>query len=200
MTHTLPLAIIACFLLIAPPVAQAAAGDAPAPSLSDPPEAEVQAVLGPDTKVQRTGPGQYVIDGEATDFGKLLHQTLPEREKTLKAIAENIDERIKTGDAAANGVSLDSKRAECQALPVNSIPRTRCYQELEMLRDQSTQSAADMAQQRNDDELERDKLSRAIDAIDAFETHYGGDTAHALPAPAPIASDDKPDLFGAPRH
>jgi hypothetical protein len=187
MTSRTRLAALVLGLLAAVPAAYAAAGD--------PPEAEVQAVLGPDTKVQRTAPGQYRIDGEATDLARLLAQTLPDREKTLKAIVENIDQRLATDTAAASGVSLDTKRAQCQALAVNSIPRTRCYQELEMLRDQSTQSATDAAQQRDDDELEKDKLSRQIDAIEMFEKRYSADGNTTPPA-----NNDKPDLFGVPGH
>jgi hypothetical protein len=154
-------------------LAQAAwAQSVPAPG-ANPGEAEVEAVLGPETPVKRTAPAQYQIDGETVTLADLLKTRLPEKEASLKAIQENLYQRFSTQQQVASGLSIETKRAQCQALPQNSIDRTRCYQELVALREQQAQAAQATADERDEEEAQMEKLQQQIEAIDTFRNQYG---------------------------
>ena len=144
----------------------------PAPG-ADPSPTEIEAVLGARTSVERTGAGTYVIDGEKADLNQLLTVILPQKEETLRTMHDNIASRLAIGSQAAGGMSIETKRAQCQKLPFNSIDRTRCYQELSAMRDQQTQSVEDARDARKDDEDQEARLQTEIDGIDRFQEQYG---------------------------
>ncbi len=77
-------------------------------------------------------------------------------------------------------MSIQSKRGQCQKMTPGSVDRTRCYQELEDLRDRQNQSSQEIADRQKDDELQGDRLQQEIDAIDQFRKQYGA----GPPAPA----------------
>ena len=159
-------------MLAALSIVAASAQTIPAPN-ANPGEAEVEAVLGSDIPVKRTAPATYEIEGETVSLADLLKTRLPEKEASLKTIQDNIYQRLSVQQQAASGVSLDSKRAQCQALPKDSVDRTRCYQELVALRDQESLSAQNTADEREEEETQMDKLQQQIEAIDTFRHNYG---------------------------
>jgi hypothetical protein len=164
--------VFASIALWAATTAAALAQSMPAPG-ANPGEAEVEAVLGPQTPVKRTAPAEYEIDGETVTLADLLKTRLPEKEASLKAIQDNIYQRLTVQKEAAAGMSIESKRAQCQALPQDSVDRTRCYQELVALRDQQSLAAENSAEERDQEEAEMDKLQQQIEAIDEFRHQYG---------------------------
>jgi hypothetical protein len=139
---------------------------------ADPGEAQVEAVLGPPSIVKRTGPAEYQIDGDKATLYDLLNTTLPEKERALKAMQDNLYQRLQVQNQASAGMSIETKRAQCQKLAVNSIERTRCYQELVALREQQGQSEQSSADERADEEAQMDKLQQQIEAIDEFRKQY----------------------------
>jgi hypothetical protein len=172
MKTLVPTAILSSGILIAVLCETALAQTSPAPG-ADPGEAQVEAVLGPPPAVKRIGPAEYRIDGEDVTLAQLLATMLPEKEHALKAIEDNLSQRLQIQKQAVSGVSLEAKRAQCQALAVNSVDRTRCYQELVALREQQGQIAENSDEERNDEQAQMDKLQRQIEAIDEFIKQYG---------------------------
>jgi hypothetical protein len=143
----------------------------------DPSVAQIEAVMGPQTAVERTGPGEYKIDDESVTLAQLLGTILPQKENALKAMQDNIKQRQATAAAVASGVSIETKRAQCQKLPASGIDRTRCYQELEDLRDRQNQSADEVADRQKDDELQADRLQQEIEAIEQFKKQFAATPA-----------------------
>ncbi len=143
------------------------------PPKADPGVPQIQAVMGPQSAVERTGPGEYIIDDEHVTLAQLLATVLPQKENALKTMQDNIRQRQATAQEVASGMSIETKRAKCQALNRSSVDYTRCYQELEDLRDQQTQSVQDIADKQKDDELQGDRLQQEIDAIEQFKKQFG---------------------------
>ncbi len=133
----------------------------------------MEAVLGTQAPVKRTGTAQYEIDGEAVSLADLLKTRLPEKEASLKAIQDNLYQRVTVEKQAASGMSLDTKRAQCQQLAKDSVERTRCYQELVALREQESLAAENTADERDREDDQMDKLQQQIEAIDTFRHQYG---------------------------
>ncbi len=144
---------------------------------------EIAAVLGnPDA--QAAGDNAWLIDGQTVTLSQLLATVLPERESRLQSIRATIQQRVATNDAASSAGAIEAKRAVCQKIAPNTIDRTKCYQELAMLRDAASQSNQSVADERRDAENQLAKLDQDLATIEAFEVKYGGRPAPAAAAPA----------------
>ncbi len=148
---------------------------------------EVEAVLGNQDVQAGPAPDTWLIDGQSVTMAQLLSATLPEREKRLQTMRETIGQRVAASDAASSAGAIEAKRTLCQKTAPNSIDRTKCYQELSMLRDAASQSSQTTADERQDAENQIAKLDQDIAAIEAFKSKYGD-----APAASPMGLGSMP--------
>ena len=144
------------------------AADAPSPG-------EIETVMGNQEVQNGAGPDNYLIDGQTVTLPQLLTTILPQRQERLQSMQAVISQRAAAGNAATSAGAIEAKRAQCQRLAANTIDRTRCYQELSMLRDAASQSNQSAADEKQDAENQLAKLDQDIEAIKQFETRYGGE-------------------------
>jgi hypothetical protein len=152
----------------------------PASAAEAPGAEEIATVLGnPDA--QPAGDNAWVIDGQTVTTPQLLTTLLPEREARLQSIKATIEQRVAASDAASSTGAIEAKRAICQKIAPDTIPRTKCYQELAMLRDAASQSNQSATEERRDAEDQLAKLDQDLAAIEAFKAKYGGGPAVGSP-------------------